>query len=227
MPYSSQFGVASLLNFPDPPSQRTSHSVDLSKPDALKGSWSLTQEAFDKLLNSFSDDREQAAFEYETTRRKLIRFFQSRSVAAADEHADETINRVARRISEGQQIDNLLNYFYGVARIVWKETIKKRQQTPVSLDDAPQSLNQKAPEQKDPDAMLICFDRCMDSLPPESRQLILDYYQEERRAKIELRQQLADRLHIPLNALRIRTHRIRITLEECIRTCLQGYAAQK
>lgn len=215
------------MNLPDLPSQRTSHSIDLGKSDALKRSWSLTQEAFDKLLNSFSDDREQAAFEYETTRRKLIRFFQSRSVTAADEHADETINRVARRISEGQQIDNLLNYFYGVARIVWKETLKARERTPVSLDDAPQSLNQKAPEHKDPDAMLICFDRCMDSLPPESRQLILDYYQEERRTKIQLRQQLADRLHIPLNALRIRTHRIRITLEECIKTCLQSYAVQK
>lgn len=213
------------MSFPDPPTQRTSHSVDRSKPDASKGSWSLTPEAFEKLLSSFSDDREQAAFEYETTRRKLIRFFQSRSLPAADEHADDTINRVARRIWEGQQIDNLLNYFYGVARIVWKETIKKP--APVSLEDAPQSLNQKAPEQKDPDAMLICFDRCMDSLPPESRQLILDYYQEERRTKIQLRQQLADRLHIPLNALRIRTHRIRITLEECIRTCLQAYAAQK
>lgn len=215
------------MNLPDFPSQRTSHPADLSKPDSLKGSWSLNQEAFDKLLNSFSDNREQAALEYETTRRKLIRFFESRSVATADEHADETINRVARRISEGQQIDNLLNYFYGVARIVWKETIKQRKRLPVSLDDAPDSLNQKAPEPKEPDPMLICFDRCMDSLPPESRQLILDYYQEERRTKIQLRQQLADQLHIPLNALRIRTHRIRMRLEECISTCLQAYTVQK
>ena len=111
--------------------------------------------------------------------------------------------------------------------MVLLESLKERERTPVPLDDAPNSLKQKAPEPNEPDAMLICFDRCMDSLPPESRQLILDYYQEERRAKIQRRQQLADRLHIPLNALRIRTHRIRITLEECIRTCLQGYAAQK
>ena len=215
------------MNFPDFPSQRTSHSLDLHKPDALRTAWSLTQEAFDKLLNSLSSDREQAALEYETTRRKLIRFFESRSDAKAEDHTDETINRVARRLSEGQHVENLANYFYGVARMVFMESLKQKERTPVALDDAPQSLNHKAPEPEEPDPMVICFDRCMDSLAPESRQLILEYYQEDRRAKIQLRQQLADRLHIPLNALRIRTHRIRVSLEECIKSCMQTYAAGK
>ena len=186
-PTRPERGAPSLLNFPDFPSQRTSHSVDLDKPDSLRAAWSLTQEAFDKLLSCFASDREKAALEYEITRRKLIRFFQSRMVAAAEEHADETINRVARRINEGQHIDNLMNYFYGVARLVFLESLKERERAPVPLDDAPQGLSQKAPEKEEPDAMLICFDRCMDTLPPESRQLIIDYYQEERRAKIRLR----------------------------------------
>ena len=215
------------MNFSDSPSQRTSHSVDLHQSDALRTAWSLSQDSFDKLLSSFSNDREQAAQAYETTRRRLIRFFESRSDATAEEHTDETINRVARRISEGQHIENLLNYFYGVARLVFKESLKERERAPVALDDAPQSLNQEAPEPEEPDPMLICFDRCIESLAPESRQLIMDYYQEERRAKIQLRQQLADRLHIPLNALRIRAHRIRISLEQCIKSCVQNYAAEK
>lgn len=215
------------MNFSDFPSQRISHSVDLHRSDALRTARSLTQEAFDKLLNSFSSDREQAAHAYETTRRKLIRFFESRSDATAEEHTDETFNRVARRISEGQHIENLLNYFYGVARMVFLESLKDRDRIPVALDDAPQSLNQKAPEPEEDDPTLICFDRCMDSLAPESRELILEYYQEDRRAKIQLRQQLADRLHIPLNALRIRTHRIRMSLEECIKSCLQSYAEER
>jgi DNA-directed RNA polymerase specialized sigma24 family protein len=215
------------LTFSDLPSEQRSHSTDLNTSEALKTSWSLTQEAFDRLLTCFSTDREQAAIEYETTRRKLVRFFQSRFVSTADEQADETINRVARRLSEGQQVDNLRNYFYGVARMVFMETLKDRERSPVPLDDAPQRLNQRAPEPEEPDLTLICFDQCMESLAPESRQLILDYYQEERRAKINLRQQLADRLHIPLNALRLRTHRIRLNLEKCIRTCLQGYATRK
>jgi len=67
----------------------------------------------------------------------------------------------------------------------------------------------------------------LDSLPKENRKLIIDYYQEERRVKIELRQELADKLNIPLNALRIRAHRIRVGLEKCITNCLQVSAQTK
>lgn len=188
----------------------------------------MTQQAFDKLLNRFSTNREAAGIEYETTRQKLVRFFLSRSVDLADVYADETINRVARRIDEGQDIDNLRGYFYGVAQIVFKEFLKAKDRTAVAIEDAPpQRLAQKAPEPNDPDLRLQCFDRCLESLAPESRQLILEYYEEEGRAKIVRRQQLADRLRIPLNALRIRAHRIRVSLEECIQSCLQEYVGQK
>jgi len=188
----------------------------------------LSQQAFDKLLNRFSTNREAAGIEYETTRQKLVRFFLSRSIDLADVYADETINRVARRIDEGQDIDNLRGYFYGVAQLVFKEILKDKDRAAVPIEDAPpQRLAQKAPEQKDPDLRLMCFDRCLESLAPESRQLILEYYEEEGRAKIVRRQQLADRLRIPLNALRIRAHRIRVGLEECIQSCLQEYVGQK
>jgi hypothetical protein len=49
---------------------------------------------------------------------------------------------------------------------------------------------------------------------------VLQYYQEEKRAKIEHRKRLAERLGIELNALRIRAYRIRAELYECIRLCL-------
>lgn len=184
----------------------------------IKGKWLLTQEAFDQLLNSFSIDREQAGADYEIIRRKLVRFFEWRGIYAADECADETINRVARKILEGESIDNLTRYFYGVARLVLKEVIKDRKRLPVSLEDAAPRLKE-IQEESSADPCLDCLDKCLESLFPESRQLILDYYQEERRAKIELRQQLADRLRIPLNALRIRVHRIRVSLELCITEC--------
>lgn len=192
-----------------------------------KTAWTLTQEAFEKLLNSFSTDRDKAGAEYELTRRKLVRFFEWRAVESADERADETINRVARRIDEGQTIENLRSYFYGVARMVFMEALKERERTPVSLDDAPQTLRDRASETSEPEARVVCLDQCLDALPAENRRLIVDYYQEERRAKIELRQELADRLNIPLNALRIRAHRIRNTLEQCINRCLEVSAGAK
>lgn len=192
-----------------------------------KTKWSLTTEAFEKLLNAFSLDREEAAGKYEVIRQKLIRYFEWRSIAAADEYADETINRVARRIDEGQQVENLSGYFYGVARMVHKEALKERDRAPVAMDDAPQTVRQQISEHVEPDPRVICLDRCLESLPPDNGRLIIDYYQEERRAKIELRQELADSLNIPLNALRIRAHRIRVSLEKCITNCLQQVSSAK
>lgn len=216
------------MNSAEFPSQPRSHSTGIDRTGSIKTAGVLTQQAFDKLLNRFSTNREAAGIEYETTRRKLVRFFLSRSVDLADVYADETINRVARRIDEGQDIDNLNGYFYGVAQLVFKETLKDKDRGAVNIDDAPpERLTQRAAEPTDPDLRLKCFDRCLESLAPESRQLILEYYEEEGRAKIERRQQIADRLRIPMNALRIRAHRIRVGLEECIQSCLRECVGEK
>ena len=190
-----------------------------------KTKWSLTPEAFENLLAAFSDDRDEAGVQYEIMRRKLVRFFEWRKVESAEDYADETINRVARRIESGEVIENLNSYFYGVARMVHLEALKEH--VVVSIDEEPQILRQKAPEPTESEPRVVCFDQCLDSLPPENRRLIVDYYQEERRAKIELRQELADDLQIPMNALRIRAHRIRQRLEQCIAQCLEAPVSVK
>ena len=192
-----------------------------------KTKWSLTQVAFDKLLNAFSVDREEAGLQYELTRRKVMRYFDWRGIEPADDYADETLNRVARRIDEGQQIDSLISYIYAVARLVYMEALKQRERAPIPLPDEPDRLREKPAVVIEPDERLVCLDGCLESLTADNRKLIVDYYQEERRAKIELRQELADRLQIPLNALRIRAHRIRLSLEKCITNCLQEGTAAK
>jgi DNA-directed RNA polymerase specialized sigma24 family protein len=193
-----------------------------------KAKWSLTREAFDKLLNAFSPDRDEAAAKYELMRRKLVRYYEWRGIEPADEYADETLNRTARRIDEGQIIDNLMSYIYAVARLVFMEALKSRERAHVPLPDVPPpNLHAKPLEETEPEPRVVCLDECLESLPVENRKLIIDYYQEERRAKIELRQELADRLAIPLNALRIRAHRIRITLEQCINRCVEASESAK
>ena len=208
------------MNSSDFPSEPTSHSTGSDKSVTQRHPGPLTKQALEKLLTRFSPDPEQAGIEYETTRRKLMRFFSARSVDSADLATDDVINRVARRIDEGKEIDNLVGYFYGVARKVFQEILKERERDPVPIEDAPQALRQKAPDPIEPDQRLRCFDRCLEALAPESRMLILEYYEGEGRTKIEHRQELAERLHIPLNALRIRVHRIRGNLEQCIQRCL-------
>jgi DNA-directed RNA polymerase specialized sigma24 family protein len=209
------------LSSADPNAQFVSEETSRSK-----NKWAMTPDAFEKLLNSFSPDREQAGAQYEVIRRKLVRFFEWRAVGLADEYADETINRVARRIAEGQIVDNLKGYFYGVARMVCKEALKERERDAVALEEAPTNLRLEPIVDLDPDTRSLCLDRCLASLPVTNQMLIIEYYQEERRAKIELRQQLANKLEIPLNALRIRAHRIRVGLEKCITQCMSAPAVK-
>ncbi len=182
--------------------------------------WELNGEAFDKLLEHFSSDRSEAGEQYVKMKVKLERFFEWRSCASAEEKADKTINRVARRICEGEDIHNLPAYFFTVARLVFMESLRDREHTSVPFEEIPEMPAAMPLEDEQKEARLRCLDRCLDQLPMESRSLILKYYHDERRAKIDHRRQLADLLGIPLNALRIRAHRLRISLEKCVRECL-------
>jgi hypothetical protein len=67
--------------------------------------------------------------------------------------------------------------------------------------------------------LLECLDRCLSTLGPDDRTLILEYYRDEQRAKIERRRHLAASLRLTANALAIRACRLRDKLERCIRAC--------
>jgi RNA polymerase sigma factor (sigma-70 family) len=191
--------------------------------DSLKQDWIPTQRAWDKFLDRLSPDREEAAKKYETLRIKLIRFFEWRGCDLPDCRSDQTMDRVMRKLDEGQVITNLGGFIYGVARRVAKEDLRNRDRVRALDEDVqltPNPSNSESGDLEDPDHRLSCFDRCLESLPEDNRKLILSYYQEEGRAKIDWRQQLAEQLGIPLNALRIRAHRIRKTLEQCVQDCL-------
>ena len=190
-----------------------------AKKRTHKPKWVMTQAAWDKLLNAFSADQEEAGRQYEQIRSKLIRIFEWNGVGPADELADETFNRVARHLEEGKEIDNLLGYIVGVAKVIVKEVKKKRKL--MSLDETTESQLQAGPEPVEPDTRQRCFDRCLTALPSEKRYLIVEYYQDDKRDKIKRRQKLADEIGIPLNALRIRAHRIRVGLEKDINKCLE------
>lgn len=182
--------------------------------------WVLTTRALDKLLDQFSTNREEAGRHYEVMRIKLVRYFEWRKCASSEDLADETINRVARRIDEGENIFNLPAYFSTVARLVFMESLRQHERNAVPLDEIPETSSRQPFENEQREARLHCLDHCLDKLPVESRMLILKYYREEKRAKIDRRRQLAESLGIPLNALRIRAHRLRIILEHCVRDCL-------
>lgn len=104
--------------------------TSLYVPDQLainEKEWVISQEAFDTMLDWLDADRERAGCKYEAIRLRLIKIFTCRGCQAAEELADETINRVIGRIVEianGYRGDPAL-YFYGVAQKVFLEYSRK------------------------------------------------------------------------------------------------------
>jgi len=197
-----------------------SSAVGLRAAAAPPRKWALTQDAFDKLLAAFDADRERAGKKYLELRGHLIRLFEWRGCPFPEEHADETVNRVARKLSEGETIREPAQYAIGVARMLLLEIRKQqaRQQSALSeLVNAEPAVY----EFEDIDPRVACLERCLESLSPENRELILHYYQGEKSSKIENRKRLTDRFKVPINTLRMRALRLREKLQECVEQCLK------
>ncbi|HEY7912805.1 MAG TPA: RNA polymerase sigma factor [Blastocatellia bacterium] len=192
----------------------------------VKG-WIMTTEAFEGLLACLDSDRERAGGRYENLRRKLVKYFECRGCLAPEDYTDETINRVARRVSEGKQIwtADPASYFYGVARNVLREYWTSPDRELAPLECLPPVAHPSAhtddlfwseAEKHMLDRQMDALDRCMNELPRESRELLIEYYKGEKGDRIRHRKLLARQLGIPPNALRIRVHRIREKLERCV-----------
>lgn len=180
--------------------------------------WSLTEEAFARFLAHLDPDAERAGEKYETLRLTLIKFFDWRGAHFPEECTDETFNRVARKIESGEVVRDIATYCHGVARMIFLESTRSPEHRKVSLDPlALPIIATPAPQETNPQR--DCFEHCLGSLPDESRQLILEYYESEKRSKIDNRQSLAEKLGIPLNALRSRAQRVRAKLEQCVNQC--------
>jgi RNA polymerase sigma factor (sigma-70 family) len=190
-----------------------------------KNRWVLTREAFDQLLARLDGDRELAGAEYENIRRKLVKFFEWHGCDSPEDYADETINRVARKIDEGEVVQNLRGYFTGVARMLWLDRMKEKQRDQAAFERLPPPPI--LTEDDEPESRFECFEECLESLSAENREMIVEYYREEKSAKIEARKKMADALGILPNALRIRAHRIKAKLEECVRHCMNRSEATK
>ena len=191
----------------------------------MKNEWVVTQQAFDRLLNWLDADRDNAGSKYERIRLRLIKIFTCRGCSEADLLADETINRVTAKVPqivETYSGDPAL-YFYGVAQNVHLEYLRRK---PIVAESsrADRELCQPAYEADTGDEVereYACLEKCMNALSAENRRLVLEYYQEEKRARIDHRRNLADQLGIALNALRIRAHRLRLQLQQCVQSCLE------
>jgi DNA-directed RNA polymerase specialized sigma24 family protein len=176
----------------------------------------LNQEDFDRLLLWLDPNPDQAGRVYEKIRWRLIAILASRGCSIPEELADETIDRVARRvidIHDAYTGDKAI-YFLGVMNNVHHEYLRRPTPPKSPLIDVDDVVGKEATH--------LCLDKCLDKLAPHSRSLIETYYAESKRRKIDLRKRIAADLGISINTLRLRALRIREKLQVCIERCLES-----
>lgn len=181
--------------------------------------WDLNQEAFDELLAWLNPDRERAGRKYEDIRKRLIRIFVHRGCRSAEDLADKTINKVARKVHEIKvnYVGDPALYFCGVARNVSADYFKTQVELPVITKVIP------APEPVDPEeseSEHSCLERCLAGMTATDRELLLEYYREQGGAKIEGHKELARKRGVTVNALRILICRLRAGFKKCMQQCL-------
>jgi DNA-directed RNA polymerase specialized sigma24 family protein len=195
-----------------------SYSSSVARP------WELTATGLERLLLRLDPDPIRAAEAYEALRLSLTRFFDWRGAHFPDECADETLNRLARRLDEGAAVADIRTFALGIARLVRLEQARSPQLRQDQLDE--QSIGPAPSPDRTPDPLLHdCLETCLAALPEDARTLILEYYQDQRREKIDRRVRLATQLGLSANALRSRAQRVRDRLERCVRSCLAGRVA--
>lgn len=198
--------------------------------DTVKDEQGLSEVAFARLLAWLDEGVDSSGETYLEMRRRLVSYFDRRQRPSPDELADETFNRIARTLEDEGVIDVTppARYCYVVARFVMLEDVRRRHHAHVSLDEsrASEAPAGSSPARYEPgeeaharERRLDCLDRCLQQLTSAQRELIVEYYRDERRRKIERRRDLARQLGISMNALGIRSSRIRAALEACVGAC--------
>ena len=185
-----------------------------------------TRPGFVQLLAWLDDGADSQGERYLEIRRRLVAYFDRRNRPAPDLLADETFDRIARTLEEDGHIRVTppARYCFVVARYVMLEDLRRANRY-IPLDETrtqPPS-GRGAEEDVDRGRALACLDRCLDQLKSHDRTLIVEYYRDAKKARIDRRRDLAAALDVTMNALAIRAWRLRSGLETCVTGCQQRH----
>jgi len=199
--------------------ESTSHA-EVSRP--------VSANAFERFLKWLDNGSVSDGDSYLVMQKRLVAYFERKNCSDPDELADDTLARVARRLDQEGDIkaDAPAQYCYIVARYVFLEHLRSKEARTISLDDPSANLIAGGLTSAEPDdeselreKLLTCLEKCTAELGYENKEMIIGYYQGNERTKINNRRSIASKLGISMNALSIRTCRIRDKLEACVKKC--------
>lgn len=187
----------------------------------------MTPDNFEELMLWLDPDpdgtgipnRDRGAEKYEKINTRIIRIYRNRGWPRPEEIADETADRICRKVKRLRVTykGDPAIYFYAVAKRVYWEFIRADGWEDSSMPPDPPLIIDGDDEGLE--LRHAWLEYCLETLKSESRQLILRFYQGEKREKIENRKRLAAELGITARALSLRALHIRQKLY----ACMQGY----
>ena len=164
---------------------------------------------------------ERRAKRYLEIQSRLAKLFAWRGCYEEDELARIALDRARMKWAETRDAvepssmhkPNPVGFVCSFVRFVFLEWIAKR--APIEV---PPIENRPLEDE----IRLSCLDGCMaELLTSAERELILEYYQDEKGTKIDHRKKIAEDQNMSANALRIECHRIRRKLRECMVRCVE------
>lgn len=207
------------------------------KKTEKKKDWVLTKDALDKLLFWLDVAPERAGEQYVLIKHKLFLFFTREKCMQPEEQADETLNRVARKLTDNEVPKETTPgaYIKGVAQNVLMEDFRGTGRKESPLDELPPNLSPSEPddlrkreELAQKEARAFCCDKCIKKLPRKERDILLMYYEGGKgQEKITFRKELAKKLGISPRALNSRVLRYRNKVRNCVEECLDATPAPK
>lgn len=198
-------------------------------PTSPKKEWVLTPESFNALLLWLDQDRGRAGEKYESIYDALTKRFRQLGCTQPEELANETMDRVARKLPtivsnyKGEREP----YFFSVAYYIYKEHLRRPVMMSLTTPDFPHQNLPNTQEIFDKELLDFCLKHCLEKLDTITRDMIREYYQGDRQDKIRSRKELAERLGIKMTNLRLRAQRVRTELKSCILDCIEREAVER
>lgn len=174
----------------------------------------------------FDGDRQRVIEQFRSLQGKLTLFFEVRHCIDPEELADETIERVIRKLCEGAKVSDLMSYSYGVAKNIFYEYLRREKAKHKYSDEqryrSEAETEDDAHEAAQQERRLQCLEECTKRLKEEARWMLFEYYRYKGQRKLEHRRKMAEKLNITREALTLRIFHLKRKLRKCIDDCLEN-----
>ena len=166
--------------------------------------WELTQETFEVLLRSLHLEEEAAVERYRRLHGRLVLFFMRHRSYHPEDLADQVVNRLARKLSEGLSIENIEAFALGMARLVVREEQARslRERNCYLELCRNESVAQRTSNERENSYQSM--ENQLATLPVSQKSMLERYHEGEGIRRIRERQKLAEEMGLSIGTLRKR-----------------------